>query len=334
MESDRVLITGGAGFIGTHLAQRLVESGLKVIVYDNLSSNNRENVRALQNYARLEFVEGDILDEKLLQKSLTDCGTAVHLAANRDVRLGSLDTSLDFNQNLRGTRSVLECIRRTRSCTKLVFASTSTVYGEPKVIPTPEGYGPLKPLSLYGASKLGCEAMISAYSHLFGLTSVICRLSNVVGPRCDHGIIYDLMKKILTGSRKLEVLGDGTQRKSYLYVDDCIDALASFCGWRQKGLEIFNVGSLDAVEVRDIVAIIKKVASVGEEVAENYVDHGDGRGWPGDVKSMLLDCKKIMSLGWSSKLTSAEAVEATAQELFSNWRPWESPTAILASTSS
>ncbi len=330
MENDKVLITGGAGFIGSNLAEKLVMSGQNVVAYDNLSSGSSANLRALQKDPRFELVQGDILDEELLTKSLEGCSTVFHLAASRDVRVGALNTGVDFRQNLVGTRSLLECMRRSKDCTRLVFASTSTVYGEPRDIPTPETFGPLQPLSLYGASKLGCEAIISAYSHLFGLICVTCRLANVVGPRCNHGIVYDLLKKLLTGSRDLEVLGDGTQRKSYLYVDDCIDALVMFCGWNQGGLETFNVGSLDAVEVHDIVSIVKTVASPGYGVSESYIDHGDGRGWPGDVKSMLLDCKKIASLGWSPKRTSSEAVETAAREILNSWESSQSLTAMLA----
>ena len=253
---ERILVTGGAGFVGSHLCKRLLRSDAHVVALDNLSTGNVGNLGQDIKNPRLDLIVGDIHSRKTLQRVLRKCDLVYHLAANSDVRNGIHDTKVDFEQNLVATKVILECMKESETCRRLVFASTSTVYGEPSQIPTPETYGPLKPISLYGASKLGCEAMISAYGHLFDIESTIFRLANVIGPQSSHGVVYDVTKQMSKRSNSVEILGNGKQRKSYLYIDDCIEALFMAYKWHEHQTETFNLGSNDSIQVNDIVRII------------------------------------------------------------------------------
>ncbi|MEM3386091.1 MAG: NAD-dependent epimerase/dehydratase family protein [Nitrososphaerales archaeon] len=308
----RVLVTGGAGFIGSHLVDALMERGEEVAVLDNLSRGRVENVAKWFGHERFKFMRGDLLHPSDIRLAMDGCEVVFHLAANPEVRLGALDTRVDYEQNVLATYNLLEAVREFG--VGVVFASTSTVYGEADVIPTPENYGPLKPISLYGASKLACEALISGYAHMFGLNSVILRLANVVGPRCAHGVIYDFVMKLRSNPNVLEVLGDGTQRKSYLYVDDVVDAfLLASRNLQQDRLQVYNVGSEDQVDVLSIAKIV--VDEMGlKDVAFRCAGGLEGRGWVGDVKEMLLDVSKIKKMGWRPRSRSVEAVKLAVRE--------------------
>jgi UDP-glucose 4-epimerase len=310
------LITGGAGFIGSHLVDRLMESGVNVTVLDNLSAGKLSNISRWLDNSRFKFIMGDMLNPGDVKKSMGNCEIVFHLAANPDVRIGAFNTRIDYEQNILATYNLLEAMRES-DCRSIVFTSTSTVYGEAKKMPTPEDYGPLKPISLYGASKLACEALISGYSHLFGFKSVICRLANIVGSRSGHGVIYDFINKLRSNPKTLEVLGDGTQRKSYLYVDDCVEALLIASEKSREQVEIYNVGSEDTVNVATIARIVIEEMGLSD-VEIKYTGGVDGgRGWKGDVKEMLLDISKIKRLGWKPKLNSAEAVRRTSKCIIS-----------------
>jgi len=307
----KVLVTGGAGFIGSCLTARFLKRGDHVIILDNFSNGFAARLKDSFTNPRFECVRGDIRDETILRKILKDCSMVFHLAANSNARRGVKDTSIDFEQNLVGTRLLLECMKESASCKRIVFTSTSTIYGEARTIPTPESYGPLKPISLYGASKLACEAMISAYSHLFGIKSTILRLANVIGPTSNHGVVYDLTRKLMRRSDRIQVLGDGTQRKSYLYVDDCIEALLIAGALGEHESEVFNVGSSDSIPVTEVLQVIERV--FGQRVNGNvdFKDSGEGRGWPGDVREMMLDCSKLKGRGWKVRYDSRAAIETT-----------------------
>lgn len=306
-------MTGGAGFIGSHLTDRLLKLGHNVVVLDDLSKGQTANLEGNLDNTRLKFAAGDIRHRKIVRKVLRDCSLVFHLAANSDVRSGAQDTKIHFEQNLVATRALLECMKNSPSCRRLIFTSTSTVYGEPTEIPTSETYGPLKPISMYGASKLGCEGIISAYGHLFGIESTIFRLANIVGPKNDHSVVYDITRKIFNHDKDVQILGDGKQKKSYLYIDDCVEALLMGINLRHRETEVFNVGSEDALEVSEIVRIIEH--AIGRHSGNlSFQDDGEGRGWPGDVKEMLLDCSKLRSRGWKPRYESQGAVKATVKE--------------------
>jgi len=307
-----VLVTGGAGFIGSHLVDQLMNDGVKVRVLDNLSSGSKENVGEWLDDPNFEFIEGDLLDQDDVDGAVKDCEVIYHMAANPEIRIKKAGPEDHFKQNIMATFCLLESIRRNDLLCTLVFASSSTVYGDADMIPTPEDYGPLAPISLYGASKLACEALISAYAYMYGFKAVIYRLANVIGSRSNHGVIYDFTQKLRMNPSELEVLGDGTQTKSYIHVEDCVDGFIH--GLKSmKTLEIYNLGSDDTVTVLDIANTVKE--ATGNPEAEIMLTGGvdGGRGWRGDVKVMLLDTERLKNTGWSSKYNSLEAVKMTAK---------------------
>lgn len=317
---NEILVTGGAGFIGSHLVDALMKSGSKVTVLDNLSGGRLSNISTWLKNPKFKFIMGDMLNPKDIRKALKNCEIVFHLAANPDVKIGAFNTKIDYEQNILATYNLLEALREHGQCENIVFTSTSTVYGEAEKMPTPENYGPLKPISLYGASKLACEALISGYSHLFGFKSVICRLANIVGSRSGHGVIYDFINKLRNNPRMLEVLGDGTQRKSYLYVKDCVEAMILAAEKSRNQVEIYNIGSEDTVNVAAIARIV--IEEMGLKNVEIRYTGGveGGRGWRGDVKEMLLDISKIKGLGWKPKLNSEEAVRQATKDIISDFK--------------
>lgn len=299
----KTLVTGGAGFIGSHLVEELLDRGHEVKVVDNLSSGREEYVPE-----DAELVEGDIKDREFLEEGL-EGDVVFHLAANPDVRSGVEDPSLDLEENIVGTHNVLEAMRKNY-VEKIVFTSSSTVYGEAEEFPTPEEYGPLKPISMYGSSKLAAESLISAYTGTFGFDSWIFRLANIIGPRNHKGVIYDFIKKLEENPERLNVLGNGLQRKSYIHVDDCVEAVLTGFEESHGDAEMFNVGSADTVEVKEIAEF---VASNFEDPDIVYED--EEKGWEGDVTEMLLDISKLENLGWKPSMDSREAVEKTTETL-------------------
>jgi UDP-glucose 4-epimerase len=319
---ERILITGGAGFIGSALASAMLTKSKdnQVTVFDNLSSGSKENLSHLDNNPNFNFVYGSTLDISALQSVVNASDTVFHFAASSSVALGAYDTRKDFEQNVIATYNLIEAMRKSISCKKILFASSSTVYGEVEVpkMPIPESYGPLKPISLYGSSKLCCESMIPSYCHMFGMSGVALRLANIIGPTSKTGVVYDLVSKLSSCHNFLNVLGNGKQNKSYLYIDDCIEAILKVkCHMdqnrNQNNFEIFNVGSSDTVNVLDIAKIVIKEMALGD-VDLNFVDNeNDGRGWKGDVREFLLDCSFLRSVGWKPKKNSRQAVGCTAR---------------------
>ncbi|MEM4672686.1 MAG: GDP-mannose 4,6-dehydratase [Sulfolobales archaeon] len=315
-----ILVTGGAGFIGSHLVDSLIDGGYKVFVIDNLSSGRMEYLRkCIENPSMCRYKICDIKDPGCLDNIDLRFDLIYHLAANPDVRASSMNPESNFNENLVATFRVLEFMRK-RDVSKIIFTSSSTVYGDAEKIPTPEDH-PIKPVSIYGACKASGEIMIQTYSRLYNFSSVILRLANIIGPRSTHGVVYDFIRKLMRNPRELEILGDGSQRKSYLYIDDTIKALklsAEILERRdpaKNSVYVLNVGNEDWISVRDIADIVINEMGL-ENVKINYKPAtSDGRGWPGDVKLMLLDISRIKSLGWSPRLSSYDAVRLTARSL-------------------
>ncbi|MEM1837223.1 MAG: NAD-dependent epimerase/dehydratase family protein [Pyrobaculum sp.] len=305
----KIVVTGGAGFIGSHLVDRLIEEGYEVAVVDNLSSGRREFVN--------KEAELYIRDLKDPQWGVDVRGEVVfHFAANPEVRLSTTEPQVHFNENVVATFNVLEWARQTGVKT-VVFASSSTIYGDAEVIPTPEE-APYKPISVYGAAKAAGEVMCGAYARLYGLRCLVIRYANIVGPRLRHGVIYDFIMKLKKNPKVLEVLGDGTQSKSYLYIKDAVDAtLAAWRRFTELGLDYLalNVGNVDSVRVLEIAKIVAEVLGLAPEIKLAPAT-SDGRGWPGDVKYMALSISKLSKLTkWSPAMTSAEAVRKTAEDL-------------------
>jgi UDP-glucose 4-epimerase len=296
-----ILVTGGAGFIGSHLVDRLVEMD-RVIVLDNLSSGKREFLNKEAEFFLVDLAKDDLSDY------LKKADEVWHLAANPDVRIGFEKPEEIYRNNILATFRLLEAMRKF-GVNKIIFTSTSTVYGEAKIIPTPEEYPP-HPISIYGASKLACEALIESYCHTFGITAYIYRFANVIGKRSTHGVIYDFIRKLKSNPNELEILGNGEQNKSYIYIDDCINAM--FTGLKaNESINIFNIGSEDQIKVKRIAEI------VCEEMKLNPVFKftGGDRGWIGDVPVMLLSIEKLKKLGWKPKYRSEEAVRRAVRDL-------------------
>jgi UDP-glucose 4-epimerase len=311
MEENRVLLTGGAGFIGSQLADKLVEMGKDVVCIDNFSSGKMEYVDHLMTNPKFSLIRADLFKEDFTE-ALRDCDCVFHVAANPDVRLGADDTRVHLDQNVTVTHNVLEAMRKM-DIEGILFTSTSTVYGEASVIPTPEDYGPLEPISLYGSSKLACDALISAYCHTFGMKATSFRFANVVGPRSTHGVTYDFVHKLRKDPKKLEILGKdpGTQ-KSYCHIDDCVSGMITGWDTLEGRFEAFNIGSDDSVFVKQIADIVCEV--MGLENVEYSWTGGvdDGRGWKGDVRTMLLATDVLKGRGWTPKYTSEGSIREAA----------------------
>ena len=304
-------VTGGAGFIGSHLVDRLIRVG-EVVVFDNLSSGKLEFLSQHQDNPRLEFVEGDLLDIDGLEKALIGCNFVFHLAANPDIRVSSIEQpDTDLKQGTIATFNLLEAMRRNK-VKRIAFSSSSVVYGEPSFVPTPEDYGPLVPISLYGASKLAAEGLISAYCGTFDFQAWIFRFANIVGKRATHGILVDFYRKILKDQHELEVLGDGNQTKSYLLVEECVDGMLFGIQNSNQPVNIFNLGPGDNVRVARIAEVFLRELGLNETTIR-YT--GGKRGWKGDVPLMQLDVSKINALGWKANYTSEEAITLAIREL-------------------
>ena len=314
MDFGKTVITGGAGFIGSHLTERLVKNGNDVVVLDNLSSGYKSNLKFCLEEKNFRLIVEDLKNQKEALPYLKDIETVFHMAADPEVRTGFGNPELAYEQNVLNTYHLLENIRKS-NVKKFVFASSSVVYGEPEIIPTPESYGPLIPISIYGGAKLACEGLISAYCNNYGIVGTIVRFANVVGSRGRHGVTWDFIKKLKMNKNQLEVLGNGKQTKSYIHVSDCIDGFLFSANQTKKNVDVFNIGNIDKTNVLEIASIIYKSMNLKNV---NIVTTGgtiDGRGWIGDVKNMHLDISKLINLGWKPKLNSNSAIKQASLEL-------------------
>lgn len=313
-QDPRFLVVGGAGFIGSHLAERLVRRG-RVTVFDNLSVGRRAFLEAALASGRCELVVGDALDLSALERAMAGHDVVFHLAANPEARWGLQNPRLDLEQGTIATWNVLEAMRRTGTKT-FVFSSSGTVYGDTAALCAEGDLGSL-PISLYGASKLAGEALVSAFVECFGLTAYIYRFGNVVGPRGTHGAALDFLKKLREKKTELEVLGDGSQAKPYVWVEDCVDGILYGLDHAHERLNVFNIAPPDFTSVRRIAELCV-AASPYPHAAIRYT--GGDRGWPGDVPQSRLDPTRLAKLGWKVRHSSDQAVEravrALAREVF------------------
>jgi UDP-glucose 4-epimerase len=308
-----VLVTGGAGFIGSHIVDKLVETSYTVKVIDNLSSGSLDNIRHHLVKQSIKFIRGDLKNKEEVLRVVEDVDTVFHFAANPEVRLSTTNPEVHFNENVVATFNLLEAMR-LKDVKSIIFASSSAVYGEPEKIPVSEE-APIKPLSVYGASKAACENLMHAYSKLYGFNALILRYANIIGPRLRHGVLYDLLIKLSRNKEVLEVLGDGTQVRSYLHVRDAVEATLLAWSTLSKGFEVYNVGNTDYVSVRDIVETLIETLGLKNTTRIIYKPVLHGVGWPGDVKKITLEVSKLLQIGWRPIMNSREAIIETIKSL-------------------
>lgn len=311
----RCLVTGCAGFIGSHLVDRLIREGHEVVGYDNLSTGQLRFLETARSSQRFHFVQADLLDLTALTRACVGCELVFHLAANADVRHGTEHPRRDLEQNTLATSHVLEAMRAA-GVRRIAFSSTGSVYGEPEIFPTPEDAPFPVQTSLYGASKLAAEGLIEAYAEGFGFQAWVFRFVSILGERYSHGHVFDFYRQLRAHPDHLHVLGDGTQRKSYLYVGDCIDAMLLAVRTAQARVNRFNLGTDEYCQVNDSVRWICEAL----EVTPRITYSGGPRGWIGDSPFIFLDCRRIRALGWRPTLTIREGILRTLAYLREN--PW------------
>jgi UDP-glucose 4-epimerase len=311
------VITGGAGFIGSQLADNLLEQGHQVTSIDNLSWGKRDFIAHNLTNHDYAFLDLDLLDKGSLQdKFPAGVDVVFHLAASSDIMRGSVEPEIDLNNTTIATFNLLD-LMRTREVKQIFFLSGSGVYGDVGETFTDENFSPLLPISMYGATKLSAEAMISAFVHLYEMQAWILRPANIIGPRATHGVIYDLINKLRASPKTLSVYGDGQQSKSYLYVDDVISAINLVWAKTREPINIFNIASNTYITVQEIAEIVIDSMSLSDT---EILYTGGTRGWKGDVPVVRLDTSRIEALGWSTRFTSREAVQRTVRDILETER--------------
>ena len=305
----RALVTGGAGFIGSHLVDELVDAGYSVKIIDNLSSGSLALVNHQIAAGNAEFIEGDITSIDDVLQATKEVDVVFHMAANPDIRLGTQVTDTDLKQGTIATYNILEAMR-INNVNKIVFASSSVVYGEDAPMPTPESFGPCLPISLYGASKVGSEGLITSWVGTFDFQAWIFRFANIIGNRGTHGVIFDFIHKLKRDNSRLEVLGNGLQEKSYMEVKDCVRGMMHIFNTSTSPINLYNLGSHDTCSVRRIAEIVVEETGCRDATIE-YT--GGDRGWAGDIPRAMLSIEKMLSTGYDVKYNSEAAVRHTTK---------------------
>lgn len=305
MSIQKALVTGGAGFIGSHVVDGLLARGTQVVVYDNFTTGREEYLSP-----QVPVIRGDVLDLTKLASAMAGCDFVFHFQANADVRGGKERTRVDLEQNTIATWNVLDAMR-INSVKGIAFASSAAVYGEPTVFPTPENYGPVQ-TSLYGASKLAGEAMIEAYCEYFGMRSFSFRFVSWIGERYSHGVVFDFMKRLQGDPTRLQILGNGEQKKSYLYVKDGVDGILRAIDHYSSGKHVFNLGHDYFLTVVNLTGIVLDELGL-KNVKLEFT--GGERGWIGDSPLVHLDTAKIRQLGWKPQISIEEGIRRTVRFL-------------------
>lgn len=317
----RIVVTGAAGFIASNLIPRLTAEGHEVLGVDNFFLGKREYVEASKALPGFQFLEQDLLDLDAIVAAFDafQPDRVWHLAANSDISFGTTYTDFDLKGGTLVTYNVLEAMRRSGTAKEILFSSSGAVYGEPVVHPTPESYGPLFPISLYAASKLACEGLITAYAHNYDIQAWIFRFGNIVGPKPTHGVIQDFVIKLMKDPSRLEMLGDGTQAKPYVDVDDCLDGMMFGRAHSREPVNCYNLAVEDRTSVNEIAsAVIRSMGLVEQDV--EVLRSSSSRGWRGDVPFVNLDTTRMRELGWSPRLNSHQSVERCAHAVVAQFK--------------
>jgi UDP-glucose 4-epimerase len=310
-------VAGGAGFIGSHLVRRLLQRPeAAVVVFDNFSSGRVWHLKDLADCQRLRVMEGDLKQLDLLTKAVAGAETVFHLASNPDIARAATHPDIDFWEGTYLTQNLLEAMR-LGDVRRIVYASGSGVYGEAGTTAVAENHSPLQPISTYGASKLACEALIGSYCHMFAMQGVAFRFANVVGPRQTHGVAYDFIRRLLRDPSQLDILGDGRQSKSYIHVQDVLDALLLLNDGGWHGFDVYNLATEDYVTVGEIADLVRRQLGLGDVV---YRFSGGDRGWKGDVPVVRFDTSKIRARGWTNRRTSIEALRDAIESMIGDAR--------------
>jgi UDP-glucose 4-epimerase len=307
----KILVTGAAGFIATNLIPRLLGAGHEVHGVDNFFLGKREFVA---RSPELRFHEMDLLERERVTALFAEVkpDRVWHLAANSDIGFGTKYTDFDLKGGTLVTYNVLEAMRLAGT-KELVFASSGAIYGEPAVMPTPEDYGPLFPISMYAASKIACETMITSFCHNYAMRTWIFRFGNIVGPFPTHGVIYDFIRKLMADPTRLPMLGDGQQSKPYVHVEDCLDGMMFGQDHAHDEVNCYNLAVPDQTSVNEIAQWT--IEEMGLDPERVRIERSGGkRGWPGDVTQVKLDTRRMEALGWRPKMSSGEAVRRTIKE--------------------
>lgn len=308
---NKHFITGGAGFIGSHLIDRLLKEGNQVVVYDNLVTGKKENIIHHFGEDGFSFIQADLLDLDKLKMAMKGNDIIWHLGANTDIPLGNQNTDIDLKNCTIATYNILEAMYQN-GIVKLLFASSATVYGENSSAVLSETYGPLLPISLYGSGKLACEGIISAYCHLFGIKACIFRFANVVGALMGHGVIHDFIQKLRKNSAELEILGDGKQEKPFFLIEDCIEGMIHIFNNADRECDVYNLGCSSYTNITRVAEIVVDAMQL-KNVKFKYT--GGIRGWPGDVPVVRYNVEKARRYGWAAMHSSDDAVRIAAGRL-------------------
>jgi UDP-glucose 4-epimerase len=309
--NQRILVTGGAGFIGSHLVERLLYEGAKVTVLDNFNTGKEHNLKMVYNHPNFRFVKGDIRNRSLVDEVVDGQNIVFHFCDDSDIRSAAAHPDSYVEQNIMGLYYVLESMRKHNVKT-ILFPSSTTVLGEIKKWPASEDHGPLAPLSLYGGAKLAAEGLISAWANTFGLTAIVFRFVGIIGGRMDHGVVHDFVRKLEVNDKELEILGDGTQSRSFVIIDDCIDAML-LCLFKLKDpYQLVHIGNKDQISINTTADAICSALSYSE-VKRKYT--GGKVGWIGDSTSNFILTETLDKLGWRPAKTSEQAVSEAAKRL-------------------
>lgn len=313
----RYLVVGGGGFIGSYVVAKLIKekSTSEVIVYDNFCSGKKWHLKEFVNNKKFKLVEKDIYEDEIFEFS-KDIDVTIMLAANADIAAATTDPQIDFTQGTQLVQIVLEAMRK-EGCKKLLYASGSGVYGETGYEFVKEDFSPMEPISTYGASKLGCEALICSYCHMFDMQASAFRFGNVVGGKQTHGVAFDFMRRLKINSSQLEILGDGMQSKPYIHVNDVVSAMFIALDNQKAKYDVYNVAPKDPATVNEIADIVLEKMNIKKSDCE-YRYSGGNRGWKGDVPIVRLDTSKILSLGWKSSMDSIDAIKKSVGEMYDN----------------
>jgi len=309
----KCLVTGGAGFIGSHLCLRLLRDGYDVVALDDLSLGQEKFLKPCLDFKNFKFIKADLLDLEATKKYCQGINRVWHLAANSDIASGGAKTDIDLKIGTIATYNVLEAMR-LNNVKEIIFSSTSAIYGEATIRPTPESYGPLLPISFYGSSKLASEALATAFSHNYEYRVWIYRFANIVGSHTTHGAIHDFIKKLKKNPSSLEVLGDGKQAKSYLHVQDCIEGMIFGVNKSQDEVNLFNLAGQGTCSVSQIADMV--IEGLNLKAKKSFT--GGARGWKGDVSQVHLDGSKIQKLGFEAKLNSIQAVKKAVEDILAD----------------